>query len=389
MYTLYPGTYEPTVTVTDLTGKQTARTVTVERKPQAERDMAPEIEIDRDRTVMTGSKRLFLSGVAYEGVTERLVVETRRADTDETLDYQVVHSGSRSERVEFGREVAIAADRTQVIVRATDAEGAEHTERFVVDGRTQETFVDEGGNDGDTDDRPRVTVEPLQDGCAGTASSSVTVRGAAGTTVSIPGADGPGAVAATANVSVDALAIDLAADANVTVTVVARERAGSALSAPDGVRPAATVTVQHSVTGDAVDGVTFDLTVRRAYLDAHGLDPANLSVYRHSGGNWSAIETEVVESNETHVRYTADSPGLSVFSLATGSAVADADGNGTAGDGTAPNGTTGDQMAGNGTTSGGADGDGGSGTTPRPRLSSATSRSTGPRSPSTSPSRST
>ncbi|WP_415380834.1 hypothetical protein [Halosimplex sp. TS25] len=363
VYTLYPGTYEATITATDLTGKQTTRTVTIERKPHEERDVAPEIEIDRDRTVVIGAERLFLSGVAFEGVTERLVVETRRADTGETLDYQVVHSGSRSERVEFDREVAIAANRTDVIVRATDVEGVEHTERFVVDGHTRETFVDEG-DDGDTDDWPRVTVQPLQDGRAGTASSAVTVRGgAAGTTVSIPGADGPSAVAATANVSVDALSIDLASDANVTATVVARERSGSPLGAPDGASPAATVTVQHSVAGDAVAGVTLDLAVRRAYLDAHGLDPSNLSVYRRSGGNWSAIGTELVESNETHARYAVDSPGLSVFSLATEPAPANADGNGTAGNGTLGNGTAGNATvgngtAGNGTASGETGGDG-------------------------------
>ncbi|WP_436927878.1 hypothetical protein [Halosimplex amylolyticum] len=367
IYALYPGTYEATVTVTDITGKQTTRTVTIERRPHEERDVAPEIAIDRDRTVVIGAERLFLSGVAYEGVTERLVVETRRADTDETLDYQVVHSGSRRDRVEFDREVAIAANRTVVIVRATDGKGVEHTERFVVDGDTRETFVDEadGGDGGDTDDWPRVSVEPLQDGRAGTASSAVTVRGGvAGTTVSIPDADGPNAVAATTNISVDGLSLGLAADTNVTATVVARERAGSALSAPDGATPAATVTVQHSVDGATVDGVALDLTVRRAYLDAHGLDPSNLSVYRSSDGNWSAIGTTLVESNETHVSYAVDSPGLSVFSLATEPALADGNGtagNGTAGNGTAGKGTASDEAAGNETAPNGTDGDGGDG----------------------------
>ncbi|MFB6139644.1 MAG: hypothetical protein ABEJ26_04325 [Halosimplex sp.] len=363
LYTLYPGTYEATVSVTDAAGRTTTETVTIERISEADRDVAPEIAVDRDRTVVLSADRLFLSGVVFEGVTERLVVETRRAATGETLDYQVVHSGSRRERVEFDREVAIAAGRTEVIVRATDAKGVEHAKRFFVDGDSRETFVDEAGG-GDADPWPTVTVQPLRDGRTGTASSAVTVRRAsAGTTVSIPDGDGPSALVATENVSVDRLRLDLAADTNVTATVVARERADGDIAGPDRSTAAATLTVQHSVARDSVAGSEFDLTVRRGYLDAHGIDPGNLSVYRLSDGNWSAIDTGVLGSNETHVRYRVDSPGLSVFSLATEPAPANAGdpaGNGTSGDATVANGT-----AGNGTLADGTAGDGtvGNGTT--------------------------
>ncbi|WP_436909401.1 hypothetical protein [Halosimplex marinum] len=365
LYTLYPGTYEATISVTDATGKTTTRTVELERVPQSERDVAPTIAVDRDRTVVLGDDRLFLAGTAFEGVTERLVVETRAAATGETVDYQIVHSGSRSQRVEFDREVAIVPNRTTVIVRATDAKGVEHAKEFVVDGAARETFVGDpgSGSDGDADggdngtDWPTVSVESLQDGRAGTASSAVTVRrAAAGTTVAVP-ANASRPVVATANVSVERLRIDAAADANLTATVVARERAGGALSGPDGATAAATVTVQHSVT-DAVDGVTYDLSVRRPYLDAQGLDPANLTVYRLSDGNWSAVGTSVVDSDDARVRYRVDSPGLSVFSLSTDPALADATGNGTTGNGTAGNGTVANGTAGNGTVANGTSGNG-------------------------------
>jgi len=362
LYTLYTGTYEATVSVTDATGKTTTRTVEIERVPQSERDVAPTIAVDRDRTVVLNDERLFIAGTAFEGVTERLVVETRLAATGETLDYQVVHSGSRRQRVAFDREVAIAQNRTTVIVRATDAKGVEHTEEFVVTGTGRETFVSESEPDmGEGDngtDWPAVSVESLQDGRAGTASSSVVVRrAAAGTTVSIP-ANASRAVVATANVSVERLRLDAAADTNVTATVVARERTGTGLSGPEGATAAATVTVQHSVTDDAVDGVTYDLSVRRPYLDSHGLDPANLTVYRLSAGNWSAIETRVAESDESRVRYRVDSPGLSVFSLSTDPALGDVSNNGTAGagNGTAENGTVGDGTVGNGTAADGTSG---------------------------------
>jgi len=353
LYTLYPGTYEATIAVTDATGKTTTRTVELERVRQSERDVVPTIAIDRDRTVVLNDERLFLAGTAFEGVTERLVVETRLAATGETLDYQVVHSGSRRQRVEFDREVAIAENRTTVIVRATDAKGVEHTTEFVVDGADRETFVGESDSGTESDgenetDWPAVSVESLQDGRVGTASSSVVVRRAtAGTTVAVPG-NASRAVVATTNVSVGRLRLDAAADTNVTATVVARERAGSGLSGPEDATAAATVTVQHSVTDDAVDGVSYDLSVRRPYLDAHGLDPANLTVYRLSDGDWSAIGTSVVESDEAHVRYRVDSPGLSVFSLSTDPA-ADGSANETSANGTVANGTVENGTAGNGT----------------------------------------
>jgi hypothetical protein len=347
VYPLYTGTYEVTVTATDTAGKTVSRTVEFERVPQG--DVAPTVAVDRSRTVVVGSERLFLSGVAFQGVTERLVVETRNATTGETVDYQVVHSGARRERIEFDREVAIEPGRTTVIVRAIDAKGEEHTERFAVNGASRETFVDEVTESDSGPSWPTVSVEPLRDGRPGTASSSVSVRRAsAGTTVAVPGENGSNVVA-TANVSVERLQLDVGADTNLTATVVARERADGALEGPDGSRVGASVTVQHSVANGAVDGMTYDLVVRRAYLDAHGLDPRDLSVYRLSGGNWSAVETAASELNGTSIRYRIDSPGLSVFSLATepgatdenGTSEVDAPGNGTAGNESVANGTDG------------------------------------------------
>jgi len=354
IYPLYTGTYEVTVTATDTAGKSVSETVTFERVSRG--DVAPTVAVDRSRTVVVDDDRLFLSGVAFQGVTERVVVETRNATTGDTVDYQVVHAGSRRERVEFGREVAIAPGRTTVIVRATDAKGEEHTARFVVDGTTRETFVDEADDAGDESRWPAVSVEPLRDGRPGTASSSVSVRRAsADTTVAVPDGNAS-AVVATTNVSVERLQVDVAADTNLTATVVARERADGTLGGPEGSRVGATVTVQHSVADAAVDGVAYDLIVRRAYLDAHGLTPANLSVYRLSNGSWSSVETVATGSNGSSVRYAVDSPGLSVFSLATEPDPAAGD----EADGTVANGT--DGAAGNGTVANGTDGDAGDGT---------------------------
>jgi len=364
-YLLSPGTYEATVAVTDVTGKTTTRTVTVERV-EGEETVAPTVTVDRDRTVVLNEGTLFLSGAAYEGVTERLVVETRDAATGETLDYRVVHSGSRESRVDFDREVDIAPRETTVIVRATDPTGSEHARTFSVNGSAKTTFVGEPAEPDETDedgtpsngtngtnengtveDRwPTVTVEPLVDGRTGTTSGSVTVRRApANATVAVPAADGREAVTGTENVTLTGMTVSVAAPTNLTATVTTRDRSAGTLSGPIDGRVAGTVTIQHSLSGANAVGTTLRLSVDRAYLGTHDIDPANLSVHRLSGGNWSRVPTELVRTGPFAYHYRADSPGLSVFSLAA-PPVEDGTGEGPTGG----NGTEGDPSAGNETT---------------------------------------
>lgn len=307
-------TYEVTVSVTDVANRTTTRTYEVERV-RPDENLRPEVVVDRDRTVVLDRETLFLSGAALEGQTHRLVVETRDAATGDTVDYETVYDGDYRPRVEFDREVEIGPGLTEVIVRATDANGDEVTERFYVNGSSRETFV---GN-GTGDQWPAVTVTSLSDDRPNTASSAVTVRRApAGETVRIPSLSDAD-VAGTGNVSLDRLAVSVAAETNVTATVAVSERDDDVtLRAPPGTRPAGTVSIQHSLPADRVDGVRLTVTVDRQYLAAHGIDPANLTLYRRSGGAWTPIPTRVADESETTVRYSVDSSGLSVFSLAAG-----------------------------------------------------------------------
>jgi len=315
VFTLYPGTYRVTVNATDVAGNSTSESYTVERIPSEELDRSPNVTVDRDRTVVTGPETLFLSGSSFEGVTRRLVVETRDA-TGETLDYQVVYSGDGREQVEFDREVTIGEELTTVIVRATGPDGTEVTERFRVNGSSREAFVDEVDT-GETVAYPTVSVTHLQDERPGTASSSLTVRRApAGATVTAPPADGPATVAGTANVTLSELDLSVASETDLTGTVVVRDRDAGGLAAPPDADSAGTVSIQHSVDSEQVDELGMTVEVDRSYLDAHGFDPADLSVYRESGGNWSQLETTLVSADDDGARYRVESPGLSVFALA-------------------------------------------------------------------------
>jgi hypothetical protein len=324
VHLLYSGTYQVTVGVTDAAGNSVTETFTVERVGQVD-DPRPTVAVDGGRTVVTGNESLFLAGSSFEGVTSRLVVETRTPEGD-TVDYQVVHSGSDQSRVDFDREVAVADGRTQVIVRAFDPDGTEVTERFFVNGSTRETFVDrdedatDDGDGNDTDGEesfPLVSVTHLQDQRRGTASSSVTVERAPAGTVDVPSADGPDAVASTGNVTLEGMNLSVTEETSLTGTVVVRDTGADGLRGPADTRPAGTVSIQHSVSADQVDGLALDLTVDRSSLESRGVAPQNLTVYRSADGTeWRELETTLVGNGTDTVRYRVESPGLSVFSLA-------------------------------------------------------------------------
>jgi len=304
-------TYEFVVTVTDIENKTTTRTYRITRQ-RSEVDQSPEIVFDRDRTVVLDPETLFVSGASLEGTTQRLVVETRDAATGETIDYERVHDGEYTDRVDFSRDVRIGSGLTEVIVRALGSDGVEVTERFYVNATSLEVFVEN-----DTDDPwPAVSVTSLTDDRPKTGSAAVTVRRASGgETVSVPGHTGD-LVVATPNLTLEGLDLALATDGNATATVAVSERGASGLRSPPGVDALGTVRIQHSVSADRVDGVTLWTRVDRAYLEAASIAPDDLTLYRLSDGQWNALETSVVNESDETIRYRIQSPGLSVFSFA-------------------------------------------------------------------------
>jgi PGF-pre-PGF domain-containing protein len=306
-------TYEITVTVTDVANRTTTETYRVTREREGE-NLTPDVVLDRERTVVLDRETLFVSGASLDGPTQRLVVETRDAATGETIDYQRVYDGNFTARVDFDREVAVGPDLTTVIVRATGAEGIEVTERFYVNGSSRAAFV---GNES-TGTWPAVTVVPLVDDQANTGSATVTVRRLfGGETARVP-ALANASVARTQNVTLERLDLTAGTFTNLTATVTVRERGEESLDTPPRTDPAGTVRIQHDPVGDRVDGLALRLAVERDYLAAHDMAPENLTLYRRSGSNWTALPTTVASEAADTVRYRVESPGLSLYSLAAG-----------------------------------------------------------------------
>jgi PGF-pre-PGF domain-containing protein len=314
------GTYTVTVSATDIDGNTVTETRTIEHIPTEKQSVEPTIKVDEDRTVVLDSTSLFVSGSVFDGATERVVVETRNTTTNATIGFRTVYFGDPNRRITLDQRVDIPAGHTQVIVRATDVNGGEHTESFYVDGETKETFVGPDPDDGDDEPAgPSVTVTPLEGATSGTASSSATVdRVLSATEIAIPAADGnASAVATTANVTLDRVVVSTTQATNFTLFVTLREPTAVALAHPENTTAVATTTVQHSVDDAAIDDVTLAFAVRKSHLDAHNASAGDLTLYRQADEGWTALETTVTGSNDSHVFLRAVSPGLSVFSLAT------------------------------------------------------------------------
>jgi PGF-CTERM protein len=77
------------------------------------------------------------------------------------------------------------------------------------------------------------------------------------------------------------------------------------------------LSIEHpSLDDDDISGATFDVSVETTALDERGVTPEDVAVYRHHGGEWTALDARLVGSTDDAHRYTVDSPGLSVFAVA-------------------------------------------------------------------------
>jgi len=76
-----------------------------------------------------------------------------------------------------------------------------------------------------------------------------------------------------------------------------------ALAAPTDPRPVAYLSLKHSFTTDDVETMRLRFSASRAALDAAGIDPADLTVYRRTdAGGWEERETDVLDAGTAEAR---------------------------------------------------------------------------------------
>ena len=75
------------------------------------------------------------------------------------------------------------------------------------------------------------------------------------------------------------------------------------------------IRLDHSITNEEVEEVSYTFRVSKAHLRATDTDFEDVSLYRHADGRWNELPTDVVGETETHYVFSADSPGMSEFAI--------------------------------------------------------------------------
>ncbi|WP_121821890.1 outer membrane protein assembly factor BamB family protein [Halostella salina] len=116
---------------------------------------------------------------------------------------------------------------------------------------------------------------------------------------------------------VTAVEVVPAESGNYDLTVNGTASVPADVPAPDTGRsePIDYVVVDHDFEDDAVESVTFTVTVSRDRLDAMDADPEAVTVERYTNGNWTALPTDVERETVEGYVVRARSPGLSAFAV--------------------------------------------------------------------------
>lgn len=143
-----------------------------------------------------------------------------------------------------------------------------------------------------------------------------------------------GALGAQDNISVDSLSIELANTRDFWLSMEtfeigdSRERleertengqstVAATFETETGTVAVGYVTVTHNLESTDVANVTFEFRISQSDLDNLGLETEDLQLHRQSD-RWTALPTEYIESDGSHYRFEASSPGFSSFAIGTG-----------------------------------------------------------------------
>lgn len=174
--------------------------------------------------------------------------------------------------------------------------------------------------------RTQVTGEAAADGPASVREAVGTLEANETATVDV-GAGGSAA-------SVERINLSAAARAeNVTVEVTAVDGLPSAVEQPPG-SAVGVLDVAVSASNDEIDRARIELRVNRSAVP----DGADLRVYRYHDGEWTPLESSVVDRTETAVVVEAETPGFSYFAVTANGTDGDATGGGTTAETTAEDG---------------------------------------------------
>jgi PKD repeat protein len=154
---------------------------------------------------------------------------------------------------------------------------------------------------------------------SGDAGASVIVnlpRASAGDPIEIARRSGE-PLASTDAVSLDRLTVTLSRNDTLGLGIEATDAAAVSDVAGEGVgEPLGGLTVVHDAADSAFDAVRFRVGVSTDRVDAAGVEPESLELYRYHDGRWSPLATTYLNASNGSHRYRATAPGLSRFAIA-------------------------------------------------------------------------
>jgi PGF-pre-PGF domain-containing protein len=82
-----------------------------------------------------------------------------------------------------------------------------------------------------------------------------------------------------------------------------------------GIDPLGYFTLNHTIPNSAVENVSMRFSANWSYLDANGIDPAEVRMLRHGADGWTVLETDRRVGTEERAHFVTDSPGLSTYAV--------------------------------------------------------------------------
>lgn len=75
------------------------------------------------------------------------------------------------------------------------------------------------------------------------------------------------------------------------------------------------IEISHNVAEPEISAATIQFDVDKSWLDANGIDPVKVSLYRYTEGKWNKLVTSKTGETSDKVSYSAGTPGFSVFAI--------------------------------------------------------------------------
>jgi len=223
----------------------------------------------------------------------------------------------------YAATVAVDADGeyTATLFAATDSSGDDGA-----DGQSANATVDttksasSGGDQSSGGGGVSVSSSPGPPPVPEGPAVSVTTTGAETAAVTVEDADGGGEVdvplgtATSGPVNVTRLRVTTGESMDYSLSVSSSESPAPGTPSFDG-RTVGHVEVTHSFDDADVSGATMTVAVSAERFADTGVDPEAAALYRYHDGDWTRLDTAVVERTADGVVLEADTPGFSSFAV--------------------------------------------------------------------------